>query len=110
MLAEVEFSQLGKSPEAKPFVVVGIPANNEENSIARVVLNSFKFSDAVIVCDDGSTDFTGHIAGRLGAEVVRHEKRRGYGAAIASLFNRAREFGADILVTLDADGQHDPWC
>lgn len=108
MLVEVEVSQLAKSLEAKPFVVVGIPANNEENSIAQVILNALKFSDAVIVCDDGSTDYTGHIAGRLGADVIRHEKKRGYGAAIASLFKRAREFGADIIVTLDADGQHNP--
>ena len=108
-MAQVDFSQLAKSLKVKPFVVVGIPANNEENSIARVVLNALKFADAVVVCDDGSTDYTGHIASRLGADVVRHKKRRGYGAAIASLFKRARDFGADILVTLDADGQHDPF-
>ena len=108
MLVEVEVSQLAKSLNAKPFVMVGIPANNEENSIARVILNALKFSDAVIVCDDGSTDYTGHIARRLGADVIRHEKKRGYGAAIASLFKRAKEIGADVLVTLDADGQHDP--
>lgn len=108
-MAQIDFSQLGKSLKVKPFVVVGIPANNEENSIAQVILNALKFADAVIVCDDGSTDYTGDIASRLGADVVRHEKRRGYGAAIASLFKRAREFGADILVTLDADGQHDPF-
>ncbi|MEM3731851.1 MAG: glycosyltransferase family 2 protein, partial [Candidatus Bathyarchaeia archaeon] len=45
---------------------------------------------------------------RLGAEVVRHKERLGYGAAVRSLFRRAREFGADVLVTLDGDGQHDP--
>jgi len=48
------------------------------------------------------------IAERLGAEVVRHEHRLGYGAALQSLFRRARELGADVLVTLDGDGQHDP--
>lgn len=94
--------------KTKPFVVVGIPAFNEENSIARVVMEAQKFADAVIVCDDGSTDLTAEIAGRLGADVVQHERNLGYGAAIKSLFERAREFSADILVTLDADGQHDP--
>ena len=43
----------------KPFVVVGIPAFNEENSIARVILEAQKFADAVVVCDDGSEDLTG---------------------------------------------------
>ena len=94
--------------EAKPFVVVGIPAYNEESSIARVILEAQKFSDAVVVCDDGSADLTAEIAKRLGADVVRHERRLGYGAAIKSLFERARGLEADVLVTLDGDGQHDP--
>ena len=92
--------------ETKPFVVAGIPAFNEENSIARVIIDAQKFADAVIVCDDGSTDLTAKIAQRLGADVIQHEKNSGYGDALRSLFERAREFGADILVTLDADGQH----
>lgn len=93
---------------AKPFVVVGVPAFNEERTIARVVLEAQKYADKVVVCDDGSTDLTGAIAERLGADVVRHERNIGYGAAIRSLFKRARELDADVLVTLDGDGQHDP--
>jgi glycosyltransferase involved in cell wall biosynthesis len=93
--------------KTEPCVVVGIPAYNEEKTIARVVLNAQKFSDAVVVCDDGSNDFTAEIAKRLGADVVSHERNLGYGAAIKSLFNRARELRADIFVTLDADEQHD---
>lgn len=92
----------------KPFVVVGIPAFNEENSIARVVLESQKHADVVVVCDDGSSDLTAVIAKRLGADIVKHEPNLGYGAAVMSLFKRALELGADILVTLDGDGQHDP--
>ena len=92
----------------KPFVVVGIPAFNEENSIARVVLESQKHADAVVVCDDGSSDLTAIIAERLGADVVKHEQNLGYGAAVKSLFKRALELGAEILVTLDGDGQHNP--
>ena len=91
-----------------PFVVVGIPAFNEEHSIAHIVIEAQKFADAVIVCDDGSSDLTAKIAERLGADVVRHEKNSGYGAAIKSLFKRALEFGADVLVTIDGDGQHNP--
>jgi len=91
----------------RPFVVVGIPAFNEEHSIARIVIEAQKFADAVIVCDDGSSDLTANIAERLGAEVARHPQNMGYGAAIKTLFQRALDFGADVLVTLDGDGQHD---
>lgn len=92
----------------RPFVVVGIPAFNEEKTIAKVVLKALRFADKVVVCDDGSTDMTGEIAEKLGAEVIRHDRNLGYGAAIQSLFRRARELNADVLVTLDGDGQHDP--
>jgi glycosyltransferase involved in cell wall biosynthesis len=106
-MVEVEFKELAQM-EAKPFVVVGIPAFNEERTIARVVLEAQKHADVVVVCDDGSTDLTRRIAERLGADVVRHERNLGYGVAIESLFKRARNLGADVLVTLDGDGQHDP--
>ncbi len=89
-------------------IVIGIPAFNEEKTIARVVFEAQKHADVVIVCDDGSTDLTGVIAERFGAIVVRHEGNLGYGAALQSLFDRARELRADILVTLDSDGQHNP--
>lgn len=97
-----------KLTERRPLVVACIPAYNEERTIARVVLQAMRYVDWVVVCDDGSTDLTGEIAERLGAEVVRHERNMGYGAAIRSLFRRARELDADVMVTLDADGQHDP--
>jgi glycosyltransferase involved in cell wall biosynthesis len=93
---------------AKPFVVVGIPAFNEEAMIAQVVLEAQKHAGAVVVCDDGSNDMTGIIAKRLGADVVSHKRNLGYGASINSLFKRARELDADVLVTIDADGQHNP--
>jgi glycosyltransferase involved in cell wall biosynthesis len=96
------------SDEVKPFVVVGIPAFNEEKTIAQVVLQSQSYADKVVVCDDGSTDLTPVIAQRLGAVVVSHERNLGYGSAIQSLFQQAKSLNADILVTLDADGQHEP--
>jgi hypothetical protein len=108
VLVEVEVDELAQFAGAKPFVVVGIPAFNEEKTIARVVLEAQRHADAVVVCDDGSSDLTCRIAQRLGADVVRHERNLGYGAAIKSLFERARELGADVLVTLDGDGQHNP--
>ncbi|MEM2103436.1 MAG: glycosyltransferase family 2 protein [Candidatus Bathyarchaeia archaeon] len=97
-----------KAHAGEPFVIVGIPAFNEEKTIAKVVLKAQKFADKVLVCDDGSSDMTCEIAESLGAEVVRHEQNMGYGAALRSLFKRAKELNGDVLVTLDADGQHDP--
>jgi glycosyltransferase involved in cell wall biosynthesis len=105
---ETEAIEIGALTEIKPFVVVGIPAFNEEKTIARVILDAQKFADKVVVCDDGSTDYTAKIAERLGAVVIKHEGNSGYGAALQSLFIRAKELRADVLVTLDSDGQHDP--
>ena len=90
------------------FVVVGVPAFNEERTIAKVVLGAKKYADRVLVCDDGSTDMTGEIAEKLGAEVIRHERNLGKGVALRSLFEAGRRIGADVFVTLDADDQHDP--
>ena len=92
----------------KLLVVVGIPAFDEEKTIARVVLCAQKHADVVVVCDDGSSDMTGEIAMGLGAVVLRHERNLGYGAALQSLFKEARKLEADVLVTFDGDGQHDP--
>ena len=94
--------------EGRGIIVACIPAYNEEKSIARVVIETQRYVDRVVVCDDGSSDLTGEIARRLGAEVVRHERNMGYGAALISLFGRVRETGPDAMVTLDADMQHNP--
>jgi len=92
----------------RPFIVACIPAYNEERTIARIVMLAQKHVDKVIVCDDGSTDMTGEIASKLGAEVIRHERNMGYGAALSILFEKAREVKAHVMVILDADGQHNP--
>jgi glycosyltransferase involved in cell wall biosynthesis len=89
-------------------IIACIPAYNEEKTIARVIVEVQKYVDKVIVCDDGSTDLTGEIARRLGAEVIRHERNMGYGAALATLFKAARELDASAMVVLDADLQHNP--
>ena len=87
-------------------ITVGIPAYNEEKNIAKIIVKLKKTVDQIIVCDDGSTDSTSEIAESLGAIVVKHTKNSGYGMAIRSIFLKSREINADILVTLDADGQH----
>jgi glycosyltransferase involved in cell wall biosynthesis len=88
-------------------IIACIPAYNEEFTIAGVVLKAMRHVDRVIVCDDGSTDLTGEIARRLGAEVIRHEKNMGKGAALKDMFLRVLDLNPDFVVVLDADGQHD---
>jgi len=94
--------------EREQHIIACIPAYNEEKTIAQVILKTKKYVNKIIVCDDGSTDMTAEIAEALGAEVIRHERNMGKGAAIRSLFKKAREEVADIVITIDADGQHDP--
>ena len=88
-------------------VTVGIPAYNEEKNIASIIVKLKKISSRIIICNDGSTDSTGLIAKELGAIVINHQKNQGYGAAIKSIFLKSKEIGTKVLVTLDADGQHD---
>ena len=85
---------------------MGIPAFNEEKNIATIITKLSDITDAIIVCNDGSSDLTSDIAEKMGAFVINHEKNLGYGAAIRSIFLKAKELDGDILVTFDADGQH----
>jgi len=85
---------------------VGIPAFNEEKNIATIITKLADITDTIIVCNDGSSDLTSDIAEKMGAFVINHEKNLGYGAAIRSIFLKAKELDGDILVTFDADGQH----
>jgi glycosyltransferase involved in cell wall biosynthesis len=87
-------------------VVIGIPAYNEEKNIAKIIVKLQNVTNKIIVCNDGSTDSTSEIADKMGAIVINHPKNLGYGAAIRSLFSKASELDADVLVTFDADGQH----
>ena len=87
-------------------IVIGIPAYNEEKNIAGILLKLKKKYNEIIVCDDGSNDLTSEISKELGATVVEHDRNLGYGAGIRSIFLKAKEMKADILVTFDADGQH----
>jgi len=85
-----------------------IPANNEEKNIAEVVKKSKKFSEKVVVVDDGSQDKTLFIAEKSGAFVLKHIVNLGKGAALKTGCEYAVKKGAEKIVVLDADGQHDP--
>jgi glycosyltransferase involved in cell wall biosynthesis len=88
--------------------VVGIPAYNEANTIGGVVSESSNVAEEVLVVDDGSDDGTARIARSAGATVIRHDRNRGYGAALKAIFEEAARRSATHLVTLDGDAQHDP--
>ena len=87
-------------------ITIGIPAYNEEKNIASIITKLKKITDSIIVCDDGSSDMTSDISKNLGAIVITHKKNMGYGVAINSIFQKAKELNSDLLVTFDADGQH----
>jgi len=89
-------------------IIACIPAYNEERVISNIVQRTKKFVDKVIVCDDGSFDNTVQNAKQAGAEVIQHQKNQGKGAAMRSLFNHAKQIDADIIVTMDGDGQFLP--
>lgn len=89
-------------------VTVILPAFNEEVSIGSMVLLSRYYADNVVVVDDGSSDRTAEIARKAGAEIIVHEVNKGKGAALKTGFAAADHLGADIIVTMDSDGQHNP--
>ena len=87
-------------------ILVCIPAYNEAKTISQVIQKAKNYGSEVIVCDDGSSDNTTKVASDAGAIVVRHSKNEGYGKALRTLFQIALKRSADIVVTLDSDGQH----
>lgn len=87
-----------------------IPAFNEAETISTVIskVRACYSSALIIVVDDGSCDDTAEIAQAAGAIVISHIFNMGYGAAIHTGLTYAFRAGSDIVVTMDADGQHEP--
>lgn len=96
------------SKRTKLKILAAIPCLNEGQFISDIVTRARKYADIVIVIDDGSTDNTAEAAEKAGARVIKHEARRGAGAATRTAFEAAKRYDADILVTLDGDSQHNP--
>lgn len=88
-------------------LIVVIPAYNEEKSIGEVLQGVKKHTNNIIVVDDGSGDKTFQIAKSFGTKVYKHVTNRGLGGALGTGIKAAVLDQADIIVTLDADGQHD---
>jgi len=92
---------------AKIFIV--IPAYNEEKMIGKVIFGIKKEGyKNIIVVDDGSEDKTADVAKKEGAKVLRHILNRGKGAAAKTGLEYAKFKKADIVITFDGDGQHNP--
>jgi glycosyltransferase involved in cell wall biosynthesis len=91
----------------RPPVLALIPAWNEGPRI-RAVVDGARRHLPVVVVDDGSSDDSAIQAEAAGAIVLRQRPNQGKGAALRRGFAHALDAGADAVVTLDADGQHDP--
>jgi hypothetical protein len=89
-------------------IIVVIPCFQGATSVGKVVRGAKASGLPVVVVDDGSTDDSSGVAEAAGATVLRHPVNRGKGAAIASGFVYAKQIGAAAVLTMDADGQHDP--
>ncbi|MCX5907137.1 MAG: glycosyltransferase family 2 protein [Deltaproteobacteria bacterium] len=92
----------------KDDICVLIPAYNAEGTIGEVIERTKKFIPRVIVVDDGSTDATGEVARRRDCELITLPSNLGKGYALRRGFAQAFGNGCRAIVTLDADGQHDP--
>ena len=91
-------------------VLVAIPAYNEESSIQGIIrgIQDSLFDFDLLVVNDGSQDATGQILDRLGVTTATHLCNLGYGRAIQTAIKYAIRYNYDVLITLDADGQHVP--
>ncbi|MFQ5884573.1 MAG: glycosyltransferase family 2 protein [Thermoplasmata archaeon] len=94
------------------YIQVIIPAFNESESLPIVLRSVTSFVTGipvrVLVVDDGSTDGTPRLAQQLGAQVISHTDNRGQGAALMTGFTAATQRNCFAVVSLDADGQHNP--
>jgi glycosyltransferase involved in cell wall biosynthesis len=88
-------------------VAIIIPAFNEENTISLVVKDSLAYGFPIVV-NDGSSDKTEEFAAESGAYVINHIRNLGYDKALESGLMAAIQYGYEIAITLDADGQHQP--
>ncbi|MBI4896571.1 MAG: glycosyltransferase family 2 protein [Candidatus Aenigmarchaeota archaeon] len=88
-------------------LLIIIPAHNEEKTIAPVIAEA-KHYGTVLVVNDASTDKTAQVARQAGADVISHLVNRGLGAALRTGFEKALSLNVDAVITIDADGQHDP--
>ena len=95
-----------ETEKIKPLIV--IPVYNHAGTLRDVVSRTLDVCGDVLVVDDGSTDGSAEAIKGLPVRFIRHEKNRGKGAAILTAADEARKLGMSHIITIDADGQHDP--
>ncbi len=93
----------------QPRVLTALPVYNEANHVNGVLDEVLRYSEHVLVVNDGSTDGTTELLQqRHDVQVVNHVVNKGYGAGLRTAFEYAVQHGYDYLVTIDCDGQHQP--
>ena len=90
----------------QPWII--IPAHNEDKNIVSVVKKVKSFTKNIVVVDDGSSDKTFEVASKEKIVVLKHIINLGKGAALKTGCDYAMKKGAEVLIAIDADGQHDP--
>jgi glycosyltransferase involved in cell wall biosynthesis len=98
----------GSSLRSGEGVVAVIPAYNEEETIANVVAETSKYVEKVLVVDDGSSDDTIERASAVADGVIKHPTNMGVGATVYTGYCAAIREDFDVVIQIDADGQHDP--
>ena len=90
-------------------ILTALPVHNEEAHLAPVLAEVRKFSQEMLVVDDGSKDRTPELLSReMDVRTLTHETNLGYGAALRTAFEYALDNDYEVLVTIDCDGQHEP--
>ena len=89
-------------------LVALIPAYNEGENIKQVIETTQPYVDRIVVCDDGSSDNIQTVLDTVDVDIIKHQINLGYGAALKSLFKHGKELNATVVISLDADGQHNP--
>src|SRR5689334_2413697 len=97
-----------KDQNRNALVMAVIPAYDESKNIAEIVAETAKYVNSIIVVDDGSHDNTAELAASMNAKVLRNRHNAGKGASLKRGLIECLKYNPDIVVTLDADGQHDP--
>jgi glycosyltransferase involved in cell wall biosynthesis len=101
-------SVMEDAANTKLVIVAVIPAYNESRSIANIISETAKYVTSIVVVDDGSRDNTTEVAESCGVKVRRHMHNIGKGAALKTGFIECLKQNPDFVITIDADGQHDP--
>jgi glycosyltransferase involved in cell wall biosynthesis len=106
--SNIKESEIIGNSTKNPVVIAIIPAYNESRNIGKIIAETSKYVTIIIVVDDGSEDNTAELAMSKNTKVIRTRRNMGKGTALKRGLVECLKYNPDIIVTLDADGQHDP--